>query len=437
MYCSNQIIKNYFIIFISIVILFTSCGGKEEVLDQDEDGIEDTIDNCPSTPNPDQLDENSDGIGDVCEIDTDLDGIYDYADNCPEIANEDQADFDSDGIGDTCDPTTVAEDREYMIAAMDATYQTIRNLKKGDGMEMIMDEMLSLRAGEFPETLWIDALTENLEANLLEVQGGDEISRLDLVKFGGTYTFNKEDSMWTRKLVSTSMIEFQFPSSQYEPNLNAVLTISNYVDQKITANQDDYYLPITGNVSFSNDGIKMVEIGLVSASYAIVDTNASDSITVTNLEADIYLNPVTVKLVMSKEGMNYEASLALIEGGQESVKITVNAELNQSTFENLTQDDIKSLTFELKMHYMKIVSASDLSSLFKLEDPTDQEIADAMDVDILINNVAIADIGYDSSQEQITLVYKDDSSEDAQSFVEDFVLDVVTMIEEYTGEILD
>ena len=35
--------------------------------DGDGDGIPDSIDNCPDTPNPDQADSNGDGIGDACE----------------------------------------------------------------------------------------------------------------------------------------------------------------------------------------------------------------------------------------------------------------------------------------------------------------------------------------------------------------------------------
>jgi rhodanese-related sulfurtransferase len=38
----------------------------------------------------------------VC-VDSDGDGVFDDFDNCPEISNPDQADEDSDGMGDTCD----------------------------------------------------------------------------------------------------------------------------------------------------------------------------------------------------------------------------------------------------------------------------------------------------------------------------------------------
>ena len=71
--------------------------------DGDNDGVDDSVDNCPSTANPNQEDVDNDDIGDACDDDSDNDGIIDIDDNCPLVANPNQEDDDNDGIGDACD----------------------------------------------------------------------------------------------------------------------------------------------------------------------------------------------------------------------------------------------------------------------------------------------------------------------------------------------
>ncbi len=48
-------------------------------LDQDGDSIADWADNCPNTPNPDQRDEDGDGIGDTCDLELEADIWVDFS----------------------------------------------------------------------------------------------------------------------------------------------------------------------------------------------------------------------------------------------------------------------------------------------------------------------------------------------------------------------
>jgi hypothetical protein len=65
--------------------------GLDVLPDTDGDGVANRDDNCVSTPNPDQADQDHDQKGDAC-------------DNCPAVANADQADRNNDGAGDACQP---------------------------------------------------------------------------------------------------------------------------------------------------------------------------------------------------------------------------------------------------------------------------------------------------------------------------------------------
>jgi hypothetical protein len=43
-------------------------------------------------------------LGDACDPDIDNDGVPNGADNCPYVPNPDQLDLNSNNIGDACEP---------------------------------------------------------------------------------------------------------------------------------------------------------------------------------------------------------------------------------------------------------------------------------------------------------------------------------------------
>jgi hypothetical protein len=108
--------------------------------DNDNDGIADAADNCPSVANPSQSDMDGNGDSDVaaCDADIDDDGEVNVVDNCVTVSNFLQSDDDGDGIGDACDDSDLdgVMDR---FDNCDAAYNPDQKNMDGDGFGDVCD----------------------------------------------------------------------------------------------------------------------------------------------------------------------------------------------------------------------------------------------------------------------------------------------------------
>ncbi len=95
-------------------IVFTS-DGLDLDMDDDNDGYNDTIDDCPLDAN-ENTDTDGDGYCDVQDTDDDNDGTYDWNDQFPYDPTE-QYDDDGDGIGDNADTD---DDNDNVTDSQDA-----------------------------------------------------------------------------------------------------------------------------------------------------------------------------------------------------------------------------------------------------------------------------------------------------------------------------
>lgn len=395
--------------------------------DQDEDGVIDYEDNCPTTPNPDQADSNEDGIGDACDGDDDEDGVVNYLDNCPDTPNEDQADFDGDGIGDVCDETTIIEDQTNIQESLDETFNCIRKLKNGDGLETVLEDMMGFSAGEFATETWAAALTENLGSVLMPDEEAETI-RIVMSDIGGVYNFQKSDSTWTKASTSSSSVELNFSTTE-TGSKNASIILDNYQDQKFETADTLYYLPTSADLSFVVDGSEVIGLGINDIVYGTGDVPIP-----TKVDVEIFIHPTTFHVVLeSASDTDYSVDLDMSNEEGCGYGVAVDVKLAHNDFGNITEEDITYLQGEIRLGALSIATASDLSPLLALTDPTEAQINELVDLDILINGFKVADVEYSEADDILYLIYKDETKENAFDYFEDFVFDIIGLIETYTG----
>ena len=78
--------------------------------DDDNDGVGNEVDNCPTTPNALQLNRDGDAFGDACDDDDDNDGVLDLDDDCVIGYSNWTASLSTDHDGDGCHDAAEDED---------------------------------------------------------------------------------------------------------------------------------------------------------------------------------------------------------------------------------------------------------------------------------------------------------------------------------------
>ena len=168
-----------FLVALSIIISvsFLSWSNLEIFGDSDNDGVRDSLDNCPITANMSQDDFDGDKIGNTCDFDDDNDKILDELDFFDDDSNE-WADFDFDGVGtvkdtdDDNDGILDVQDSDQTLPSEDLTSKYIQDIQNCAKMSDGTSRLLCY-------TQFFDKVTENEDINSNALELAIALSKTD------------------------------------------------------------------------------------------------------------------------------------------------------------------------------------------------------------------------------------------------------------------
>ena len=325
------------------------------------------------------------------------------------------------------DETTVAEDKANIEATFDEALECIRLLKNGEAVDVLLREFVGLSDGESFNEDWIEDLAENLE-DVLDINTIEDNQRFDIALFQGTYTYSNSTETWSKASDQTNRVVFEFPTSPAATSNNAILVIENYSDNEVIIEGETYFLPSSIDVSLTVDDVSIFRLDLNDVDYA---SNSDFEIPI-SVDMELFINPFTINAVVERiNTTEFKLDFDFSDGAACNWGADVNLKLDNDDFENLTEDDITSITAKVRINDLSVESLSGIAELIKLDDPSDNEINSLLDLQVLFKDVKIGDLKVDDDNETIIIFYKDNTSEDTATYYEDFADEVEALFEEF------
>lgn len=284
--------------------------------DIDGDGVPNEVDNC-ELPNPDQADNDGDGLGDLCDDDDDNDGVLDDVDGCPFTANPGQEDLDLDGIQDACD-----DDVPYDFFVNSTPQESNIYVEDSTGVELEVIESLPVNQSYEFKYEYLSSEQATIQFGGVDIVSGTYNEITDFSNFGVFFTSTE---------VGTVEIEVTVRNS------NGVEEVSTFAINVLTT--DFAYSVSTENTEYSegeavNITSSLVNFGVEDLSYELVFQSSGPG----NLIVDgfSYQAGDTINIEEGTENIIYSAS--------GSGEVTLEFEVTASN--GIVRSDSLSLNFE-------------------------------------------------------------------------------------------
>ncbi len=326
--------------------------------------------------------------------------------------------------------TTVEEDKANIQTTFDNMLVCVDDMTSARAIDVLLRDFFNVSDGEAYNEDWAEELSGNFEG-VFDFEHIEENGRFNILHHGGRYYYNHNTQSWVKGLAASEIVTVQFPTSPELTENNASFVIDQYFDQSIVIDGEEIFAPSKMHALLDVDGQRLFELNLDKVTY---EENSSFEIPV-EIDATLFLDPMEISLdVVRNSSTEFTGMLGFNDGSQCRMSLEADITLADDDFENLTEESIERLHAKVRIGDLTLQSLAGLAELLTMDDPNESTINSLLDLDVLFEDLKIADMEYDETEENFVLYYKDTSSESAANYVDDFLEKMEAMVVEFTGE---
>lgn len=319
--------------------------------------------------------------------------------------------------GGDCSPcvTTVEEDKANVQRSFDDLTGCAMEIRDARTFTELMTNFLGMTDGEVMNEEWVNDVTGGLES-VFDFDHVEENSGFDMSHHAGTFVFDASTVSWNKVSDVTDKVILQFPSEANATNNNVELVLDRYTDELVTMDGETVSLPTSMHAALTIDGNMAFEVSLDEISYS----DDSETQLPTSMTASVFMDPINLEIDLSSSSATaYEMGMSIQNSGLCDVSVQTQFELADTDMNTMEMADFEQASVQINLGQLSFRTMGDLASVLALEDPTDSQINSMVDLDLFFADFKIADIEINDDMETILLLYKDGSTEEANSLLED------------------
>lgn len=326
--------------------------------------------------------------------------------------------------------TTVDEDKANIEGLFNEVITEAESLKGGCAVQGF-DNFYNFTQGVAQNSNWVHDLYTKLKShlNITTYQTG----RFAFSNHFGTHSWDANTQSWNTNGSPNDKIVLQMPEQMGAVNNTIVATATSYSDQMVNFNQYQYWLPTALKASATVNGSPCIAAELVSASY----DNTSFQIPV-DMELNLTLEPYEFKIKAKRiSAAKVNVELRAFNNGTEKFSLNTDLTYKNANYETLNYfNDCIMATGDFTFGDFKMPFSADFETARSLFNPSNTQVNALFDADVFYKGNEIADLDYRQDSKGYTdlyIVYKDETSEDLETYYKDFKDRLELVMVEFTG----